>query len=64
MENGLRPFYRMLAAKETLVVLGDAPKLPHGAAMTVGFLGGQRELAGGALRLAQRSGSDLGGLCF
>ena len=61
MENGLRPFYRMLAAKETLVVLGDAPKLPHGAAMTVDFLGGQRELAGGALRLAQRSGSDLGG---
>ena len=61
MENGLRPFYRMLAAKEALVVLGDAPKLPHGAAMTVDFLGGQRELAGGALRLAQRSGSDLGG---
>jgi len=61
MENGLRPFYRMLAEKETLVVLGDASKLPHGAAMTVDFLGGQRELAGGAMRLAQHSGSDLGG---
>lgn len=61
IEVGLRPFYRMLENHETLVVLGDAPVLPHGAAMTADFLGGPRVLAGGALRLAQRTGSDLGG---
>lgn len=60
MESGLRPFYRMLERGETLVVLGDAPVLPNGVAMTVDFLGARRALAGGALRLAQRSGSDLG----
>jgi len=60
MEDGLRPFYRMLQAHETLVVLADAPVLPGGAAMEVDFLGRRRRLAGGALRLAQRSGSDLG----
>jgi lauroyl/myristoyl acyltransferase len=61
IEAGLRPFYRMLVNHETLVVLGDAPVLPNGAAMTADFLGGPRVLAGGALRLAQRTGSDLGG---
>lgn len=61
IEVGLRPFYRMLADHETLVVLGDAPVLPNGASMAVDFLGGQRVIAGGALRLAQRTGSDLGG---
>jgi lauroyl/myristoyl acyltransferase len=29
--------------------------------MSVNFLGGQRALAAGAVRLAQRTGSDLGG---
>jgi lauroyl/myristoyl acyltransferase len=61
IEAGLRPFYRMLQNHETLVVLGDAPVLPNGASMTVDFLGAQRLIAAGALRLAQRSGSDLGG---
>jgi hypothetical protein len=61
MELGMRPFYRMLEQGETLVVLGDAPVLPNGVAMTVDFLGGQRVIAGGALRIAQRSNSDLGG---
>lgn len=60
MERGLRPFYRMLDRHETLVVLGDAPVLPDGAAMTVDFLGAHRRLAGGALRLAVHSNSDLG----
>jgi lauroyl/myristoyl acyltransferase len=64
MEVGLRPFFRMLQAHETLVVLGDAPATPHGVAMTVDFLGLDRLLAGGALRMAQSTGSDLGGyLC-
>lgn len=61
MEEGLRPFYRMLEQHQTLVVLADAPVLPKGAAMAVTFLGGTRTLAAGALRLAQRTGSDVGG---
>ncbi len=61
METGLRPFYRMLERQETLVVLADAPVTPQGAAMDVEFLGGVRELAGGALRLAQHTQSTLGG---
>lgn len=60
MENGLRPFYRMLEKLETLVVLADAPVLPNGAAMTVDFLGSRRQLAGGALRLAEHTDSDVG----
>ncbi|MBV5299909.1 MAG: hypothetical protein JZU64_17695, partial [Rhodoferax sp.] len=61
LESGLRPFYRMLERHETLVVLGDAPVLGDGVAMTVDFLGAPRTLAGGALRMAQRTGSDMGG---
>lgn len=60
MEDGLRPFYRMLERRETLVVLGDAPVLGDGVSMSVDFLGSPRTLAGGALRMAQRTGSDLG----
>ncbi len=61
MEVGLRPFYRMLEHHETLVVLADAPVLPNGVSMEVDFLGARRLIAGGALRLAQRTNSDLGG---
>lgn len=61
METGLRPFYAMLKRNETLVLLGDAPVLPQGASMTVDFLGGPRTLAGGGLRMAQHTGSDIGG---
>lgn len=60
MEAGLRPFYRLLERGETLVVLGDAPVLPDGVAAHVEFLGASRSLAGGALRMAQRTGSDIG----
>jgi lauroyl/myristoyl acyltransferase len=61
LELGSRQFYRMLQNKEALVVLGDAPVLPEGAAMTVDFLGGTRRLSGGAVRMAQSTGSDVGG---
>lgn len=61
MEQGIRPFYRMLERGETLVVLGDAPVLPNGVSAQVDFLGAQRLLAGGALRLAQKADCDLGG---
>lgn len=60
MEEGLRPFYDMLKRKEILVVLADAPVLPNGASMTVPFLGERRKIAGGGLRIAQRTGSDMG----
>ena len=59
MEVGLRPFYRILEQAQTLIVLGDAPVLPNGAAMSVDFLGARRSIAGGALRLAERTDSDL-----
>ena len=60
MEAGLRPFYRLLERGETLVVLGDAPVLPDGVSAQVDFLGASRLVAGGALRMAQRTGSDIG----
>mgnify|MGYP001604566091 CR=1 FL=1 len=60
MEEGLRPFYDMLKRRESLVVLADAPVLPNGAAMTVRFLGARRRIAGGGLRIAQRTDSDIG----
>lgn len=61
LELGTRAFYRMLERKEVLVILGDAPVLPGGgASMAVDFLGERRQLAGGPVRMAQRTGSDLG----
>ncbi len=60
METGLRQFYRLLERGETLVVLGDAPVLPDGVSARVNFLGANRLIAGGALRMAQRTGSDIG----
>ena len=59
MESGVRPFYRLLQARQALVVLADAPVLPEGAQMQVPFLGAQRRLAGGSARLAQHSGAQL-----
>ncbi len=59
-EDGLRPFYRILERRECLVILADAPAVPGGASMAPCFLGERRALAGGALRMAQKTGSDLG----
>lgn len=59
-EDGIRPFYQMLERGECLVVLADAPATAGGAAVTPRFLGAQRRLAGGALRIARKTGSDLG----
>lgn len=61
MEEGLRPYYDMLKRQEVLVLLGDAPVLPNGASMKVRFLGATRTIAGGGLRIAQRTDSDIGG---
>ena len=60
METGLRQFYRLLERGETLVVLGDAPVLPDGVSAQVDLLGASRLVAGGALRMAQSTGSDIG----
>ena len=59
MEDGLRPFYRILQARQGLVVLADAPVLPNGAQMAVPFLGAVRHVAGGPARLAHRTGAPL-----
>jgi hypothetical protein len=61
MELGMRPFYAMLESGQTLVMLADAPVLPNGAATAVPFLGGPRSIAGGALRLASKTHSAIGG---
>ncbi|MGE4239890.1 methyltransferase domain-containing protein [Ramlibacter sp.] len=61
LERGTRQFYRMLQRGEVLVILGDAPVLPDGVSMDVDFLGARRRLSGGPLRMAQSTGSDLGG---
>ncbi len=60
MEDGLRPFYQMLERGECLVILADAPATVAGAAATPSFLGNRRQIASGALRLARKTGSDLG----
>ena len=60
MELGMRPFYRMLNAQETLVMLADAPVLPNGAGVAVDFLGQRRTIAGGALRLVAKTHSAIG----
>lgn len=61
MELGMRPFYAMLESGQTLVMLADAPVLPNGAATAVPFLGDSRFIAGGALRLASKTHSAIGG---
>lgn len=63
-EDGLKPFYRMLENNECLVVLADAPATATSSQSVqarINFLGGRRLLAGGALRIAQNTGSELGG---
>lgn len=60
LEHGLRPFYQMLERKECLVVLADTPPTAKGPRVTPLFLGTRRSLAGGALKMARKTGSDLG----
>ena len=64
MEGGSQPFIDMLARGEVVVMAGDAPPLHYGAVMQQEFLGAQRKLAGGALRMAAKAGARVGGyLC-
>jgi lauroyl/myristoyl acyltransferase len=59
-EAGLRPFYQMLKHRECLVVLADTPATEGAARIQPTFMGRPRALAGGALRMATHTGSDLG----
>lgn len=59
-EKGLKPFYGMLQRGEALLVGADLPSSPTSATMSTFFLGAKRMLAGGALRMAQQTGSDIG----
>jgi len=61
MESKMRAFYKMLEANEILVMLADAPALQNGVTTEVDFLGQRRVIAGGALRLAQKTNSLIGG---
>ncbi len=58
-ETSMRYFYRMLAQGDVVVVLADAPAPPDGPGVCLPFLGAQRKVAQGALRLATQSGSLL-----
>ena len=60
MEDGLRHFYQMLERKECLVILADIPPSANTARVSPSFLGARRSLAGGALRMARKTHSDLG----
>jgi len=59
MELGLRPFYQMLERGECLVVLADAPTVAGGVTTTPDFLGRRRLMAGGAFRMALKTGSNI-----
>lgn len=59
-EDGIRPFYQTLERGECLVILADAPATDRGTTVTPQFLGSRRRLMGGALRMARKTGSDLG----
>lgn len=59
MEDGPRPFYKMLKAGETVVILADSPAVPGAPVLETDFFG-RRTLAGGAVRMARQTGSDLG----
>lgn len=59
-EKGLRPFYQMLERGECLVILADIPAEAGGVTASPQFLGCRRLLSGGALRMARKTGSDIG----
>jgi len=61
MEAGPRAFYQMLARRECVVIVGDVPLAgDNTTGATPLFLGQRRLLSGGALRMAQKTGSDIG----
>lgn len=61
MEEGVRPFFDMMARGEVLMALADAPPLPNGVVANVQLFGSVRQIAGGNIRMAERYGCDIGG---
>lgn len=59
-ENGLMPVYKALMAGEWVVVLADNPPGESAFFECIPFLGCDRKLAVGALKMAKRTGSLLG----
>lgn len=60
-EHDLRYFYRALARGDAVVVLADLPPAtPKTYQVTVPFLNGPKRMAGGALRMAEKTDSVLG----
>jgi lauroyl/myristoyl acyltransferase len=58
-ETSMRYFYRALSQGDVVVVIADAPAPPDSPGVCLPFLGAQRQVAQGALRLATQSGSLL-----
>jgi lauroyl/myristoyl acyltransferase len=59
-EGGIRAFYQMLKQGECLVILADSPATDNKSIIAPQFLGARRQLADGALRMARKTGSDIG----
>ncbi len=58
VENGVSPLYEMLKHGETVIIVADSPAPPGSEPLATDFLG-YRLVAGGAVRMARRTGSDL-----
>ncbi len=58
-ETSMRYFYRVLSQGDVVVVLADAPAPPDSPGVCLPFMGAQRQVAQGALRLATQSNSLL-----
>lgn len=61
MEGGSKPFMEMLNRGEVVIMAGDAPALHYGSVMQIEFLGAERVLAGGVLRMALKTASQACG---
>lgn len=59
-ENGAKHFYRALERGEAVVIAADLPGGGSKADVAVNFLGNEYVMAGGALRMAKKTGSLLG----
>ena len=59
VETSTRSLLKALRRHETVVVVADAPATAHGSGTWLSWLGAERKLADGALRMAKESGSQL-----
>ncbi len=59
-ENDIRFFYRCLKKGEIVVILADLPAAEKPTSVVLSFLGGIRRMAPGALRMVQKTNSQIG----